>query len=277
MAMSAHGMTAYCYTGSYRYPVATLTGSVRDDIVFVGPILGVGELAISDHRSSQPTLDEFLRVASDAYAAGLMSGKAGVLHLHLGDGPRQFELIEQALAQAEIPARVYHPTHVNRQKSLFEAATKLAERGVTVDVTAFPSADEGLLAVEAIDRWLAGNHPRHRLTCSSDGGGCLPSFDADGELLKMGVGQSDVLGETLQGLLALGHALEDVLPPFTSNVAQVLRLPTKGRLAPGMDADLITLDPSGRLRSVMCGGRWVVRDGEILTQGTFEAHRKEDR
>ena len=64
--------------------MATLTGSVRDDIVFVDPILGVGELAISDHRSSQMTLDEFLRVASDAHVAGLMTGKAGVVHLHLG-------------------------------------------------------------------------------------------------------------------------------------------------------------------------------------------------
>jgi beta-aspartyl-dipeptidase (metallo-type) len=131
LAMTDHGLSAYCYTGSYAYPVTTLTGSIRDDIVFIGPVLGVGELAVSDHRSSQMTLDEFLRVASDSYTAGLMSGKAGVLHLHMGDGPRQFQLIEQALEQAEIPARVYHPTHVNRQKALFEAAIGLSRRGVT--------------------------------------------------------------------------------------------------------------------------------------------------
>ena len=91
MALRRIGMSAYCYTGSYQYPVPTLTGCIRDDIVFVEPIVGVGELAISDHRSSQLTLNEFLRVASDTYTAGLISGKAGVLHIHMGDGEREFE------------------------------------------------------------------------------------------------------------------------------------------------------------------------------------------
>ena len=50
---------------------------------FVDPIVGVGELAISDHRSSQLTLNEFLRVASDTYTAGLISGK-GSAHPHGG-------------------------------------------------------------------------------------------------------------------------------------------------------------------------------------------------
>ena len=55
MGLRALGLSAWCYTGSYRVPPPTLTGSVRDDIVFVDPIIGLGELALSDHRSSQPT------------------------------------------------------------------------------------------------------------------------------------------------------------------------------------------------------------------------------
>ena len=70
------------------FPPVTFTGSVRDDIVFLDPVIGVGELALSDHRSSQPTQDELLRIASDAHVAGMISGKAGILHLHLGDGER---------------------------------------------------------------------------------------------------------------------------------------------------------------------------------------------
>lgn len=274
LGIRAHGLSAYCYTGSYQYPVPTLTGSIRDDIVFVDPIIGVGELALSDHRSSQLTLDELLRVASDAYTAGLMSNKAGLVHLHMGDGPRQFALIEEALEVAELPARVYHPTHVNRHKSLFSAAVELAQRGVTVDVTAFPEADGGFLAVEAIDRWLKSDQPVERLTCSSDGGGCMPTFDDDGELLRMGVGLSDVLGDTIQALLALGYPLEKFLPIFTRNVARVLRLPTKGRLGPGLDADLVTLTPEGRIRSVMSRGQWLVQDGDVIRHGPFEDQRK---
>ena len=82
--LRAEGMSAWCHTGGYHLPLTTLTGSARGDIVFIDPIIGVGELAISDHRSSQPTLDEFLRIASKAHVAGLMSGKAGIVHIHIG-------------------------------------------------------------------------------------------------------------------------------------------------------------------------------------------------
>src|SRR4051812_47518676 len=50
LGLREEGLSAYCYTGSYEVPPHTLTGSVRNDIVFVDPIIGVGELAISDHR-----------------------------------------------------------------------------------------------------------------------------------------------------------------------------------------------------------------------------------
>ncbi len=93
----AEGLSAFCYTGGYHFPPVTVTGSVRQDIVLIDLILGVGELAISDHRSSQPSLDELLRVAADAHVGGLMSGKAGIVHLHVGDGDRGLELVRQAL------------------------------------------------------------------------------------------------------------------------------------------------------------------------------------
>ena len=113
-------ISAWCYTGGYHFPPATVTGSVRGDLVLVDLILGVGELAISDHRSSQPTLDELLRVAGDAHVGGLMAGKAGVVHLHLGDGDRGLGLVREALDRTEIPPSVFYPTHVNRRRRLFE-------------------------------------------------------------------------------------------------------------------------------------------------------------
>ena len=274
LGMRRLGLNAYCYTGSYEYPVPTLTGSVRDDIVFIEPIVGVGELAISDHRSSQLTLAEFGRVASDAYTAGLMSGKAGVLHIHMGDGPREFALIEEALRVFEIPVRVYHPTHVNRNLALFEAAKTLSQRGVTVEVTAFPDADGGLLACEAIERWTAEGCDAARLTCSSDGGGCLPQFDADGELLSMGVGSSEVIARTIKRLLGGPLAIDTWLPIFTRNAARVLRLAQSGELRPGKQADLVVLERSGDIRHVMCRGRWLVRDGVATEYGMFEEQGK---
>ena len=83
----ADGLSAYCYTGGYHVPPVTVTGSVRQDIVLIDLILGVGELAISDHRSSQPTLDELLRVAGGRSRRRPHVGKAGIVHLHVGRRP----------------------------------------------------------------------------------------------------------------------------------------------------------------------------------------------
>ena len=137
-ALREEGLNAWALAGGYHLPAATLTGSLRGDLVFLEPYLGVGELAISDHRSSQPTLDELLRVASDAHVAGLMTGRAGIVHLHLGDGERGLDLVRRALDSSELPARVFNPTHVNRRRALFDEAVALARRGCVVDVTAFP-------------------------------------------------------------------------------------------------------------------------------------------
>lgn len=266
------GLSAWCHTGGYHLPPVTITGSVRGDIALVEQIIGVGEVAISDHRSSQPTLDELLRLASEAHVGGLMTGKAGVVHLHVGDGERGLELVRRALDVSELPARVFNPTHVNRRRALFDEALELADRGVTIDITAFP-VDEGedaWEAAEALVRYWDAGLPADRVTVSSDGGGCLPAFDAQGQVVSFAVGHPRSLAQTLEQLLADGHALELALPAFTSNPAALLRLPTKGRLGVGMDADLLVLDPNGAISDVMARGRWLVRDGAAVVTGPFE-------
>jgi beta-aspartyl-dipeptidase (metallo-type) len=272
-ALREEGLSAWGYAGGYHLPPATLTGSVRTDLVFIDCLLGVGELAISDHRSSQPTLDELLRIASEAHVAGLMTGKAGIVHLHLGDGPRGLDLVRRALDQSELPPRVFNPTHVNRRKALFDEAIALARRGCSIDITAFP-VDEGedaWSAADALVRYLDSGAPRDRVTISSDAGGCLPCFDAQGRVCSMDVGHSGALVETLRELLARGIALQDALPAFTSNVAALLRLPGKGRIAAGADADLVVLDATGAVTDVFAGGRTYLRDGAVLRRGTFES------
>lgn len=270
-ALRAEGLSAYCHTGGYHLPPTTLTGSVRSDIVHLDCVLGVGEIALSDHRSSQPTFEEIARLASEAHVAGLMTGKAGILHLHLGDGPRRLGLVERCLDETEIPPRVFNPTHVNRQKELFAEACDLATRGCTIDVTAFPKqSDDEWSASEAVRRYLDLRLPTNHITVSSDGGGSLPIFDDRGEIISMNVGSSSALIETIRELMRAGRPLESVLPVFTSNVASLLRLPRKGRLVEGTDADLVVLDPDGGVQHVMARGRWHVRDGQPVVRGTFE-------
>jgi beta-aspartyl-dipeptidase (metallo-type) len=270
-ALREEGLSAWCWTGGYHLPVTTLTGSVRKDIVHIDCIIGVGELAISDHRSSQPTLDELARIASEAYVAGMISGKAGILHLHLGDGERGLELVHRLLAETELPPRVFHPTHVNRQKSLFDQACDLARRGVTIDLTATPvNHDKEWSAEDAWALYHERGCPAQNVTVSSDSGGCLPQFDTDGHLLNMGIGTSSALMQFVRGLHARGNPLETILPAMTCNVARLLKLNTKGRIAKHMDADLVCLDEDLQVRHVMARGTWMVKDGDPVVKGTFE-------
>jgi len=271
-ALREEGLGAWCHTGGYHFPPVTLTGSVRDDIVHLDPVIGVGEIALSDHRSSQPTLDELLRLASETHVAGLITGKAGILHLHLGDGPRGLELVREALSISELPARVFNPTHINRRKVLFEEALDLAKGGSSVDITAFPVSEneDAWPADVALIRYLESTAPPNRITISSDGGGCLPKFNDQGEITSMDIGQPSCLMETLGNLLNKGVDLAEALPAFTSNVAEILRIHDRGRIVSGYSADLLILDEHNSISDVMIAGYWHLRNGEQVISGQFE-------
>lgn len=271
-ALREGGLGAWCYTGGYHLPGCTLTGSLRGDIVHLDSVIGIGELALSDFRSSQLTLDELLRVASEAQVGGMLSGKAGVLHLHLGDGDRGLDLIRQALSLSELPARLFHPTHVNRRPELFEESLELSRLGCTIDVTCFPVDDEdsALDAAVALGRYLDADLDPTHITLSSDSGGCLPTFDGEGHMTHMDVGSSSSMAAALARLFGGSRAPESFLPAFTSNPAQLLKLRGKGKLEPGGHADLVVLGMDSLPRSVMAAGQWHVWNGETLRRGHFE-------
>lgn len=270
-ALREEGLSAWCYTGGYHLPPTTLTGSVKSDIVFIDPIIAVGELAISDHRSSQPTLNEILKVAADAHVARLMTGKAGVLHLHLGDGERGLSLVRDALSQSEIPARTFNPTHVNRRKALFEEACELTRQGCWIDITAFETGSEGYEPDEAIVQYLEQELPTDKLTISSDGGGCLPCFDKTGHLTGMDFASSSSMTNIFFSLLRSGMPLQDILPIFTTNSATLLNLHRKGRISIQHDADLVVLDKQQqKIEHVMALGKWHISHGRPVIKGTFE-------
>jgi beta-aspartyl-dipeptidase (metallo-type) len=279
MALREEGLNAWCYTGGYHYPLNLLTDSALNDLVHIECVIGIGELAISDHRSSHMTFDELVRVASEAHVGGLMTGKAGLLHLHLGDGRRGLQLVRKAIAEAEVPARIYHPTHVNRLKRLFDEACELVLDGCHIDLTAFPmdedssddqSVDKGYSIVEAVTRYIDKNLPIEKLTVSSDGGGCLPEFDKQGVLLKLDFARCQSLPIALGELLAAGVDTEQAISFFTKNAAQLYRLQGKGIIAIGADADLVTLDAQFQVSDVMCRGVWHKKSGRQLKKGLFE-------
>ena len=104
-------------------------------------------------------------------------------------------------------------------------------------------------------RYRESGAPPDRLTASSDAGQPAPST---------------LLNQLRDCVLRNRIALEDVFPVVTSNTAAVLKLPSKGRLAEGGDADLLALDAKTlQPRCVIAGGRVMMRDGIITAHDAF--------
>ncbi|MGQ4879301.1 beta-aspartyl-peptidase [Billgrantia sp. LNSP4103-1] len=243
--LRAEGISAFMYTGAYRVPPPTLTGDIQRDLAWIPEVIGLGEIAISDHRSSQPRQDEIERIVSDTRVGAMLAGKRGICHFHIGDGKRGLEPLRRLLSETEIPADQVIPTHVNRHPALLEEAADYALAfEASVDVTAFEDAGDGLSSFDAVSRLLAHGVPPERITMSSDCNGSLPEFDANGAYLGMKVARNTTLIADWQRLVNEGVLpLESALGLICTNVARVLGLhASKGHLAIGFEADVTLLD-----------------------------------
>ncbi|WP_461601757.1 beta-aspartyl-peptidase [Aeromonas rivipollensis] len=257
----AAGVSAYMYTGSYHLPVKTLTGRVESDIMLIPEVLGVGEMAISDHRSSAPTHDELARLVSEARVAGLLAGKSGVSFFHIGDGRGALAPLRALRDGTDIPLRQLYPTHCNRNPWLFAEAIDWGRAGGWIDLTtsSFPELlDDGeQLAAEALVALLAAGVPADRISFSSDANASLPRFDGEGRLVEMRCGQIASLWQECVRACALGVSLEVALGVVTANPARALGLAGKGVIGVGQDADLLLIAPGSlAIERVMSGGQW---------------------
>lgn len=275
-ALDEEGISACIYTGCYAVPTLTLTGSIERDLLLVDKVVGVGEVALSDHRSTQPTFDEFVRLAAEARRGGILSGKAGVVNVHMGDGRRGLSMLHRAVGETEIPAAQFLPTHVNRNPTLFDEGTAWAKAGGLVDFTTstVPAwLEEGeVKCSRGLRAMLEAGVAVSQITFTSDGQGSMPAFDAEGRFVRLDVGRvTSLLAEVRDAVLVERVPLETALQVATSNPARILKLRGKGAIAAGADADITLLDPrSLEVRGVLARGRWMMRDGEVLVKGTFE-------
>ncbi len=279
--LEEEGLSTYIYSGSYRVPVVTITGEVMTDLLIVDKVIGVGEIAVSDHRSSQIIQTEFDKLAADARVGGMLSGKAGILNIHLGDGERMLELILNTVENTEIPITQFLPTHINRNAALFEEGIRYAKKGGYIDFTAsndpvFWEEEYGEVRTsKGIRRLLEENVSADCFTISSDAQGSLPLFNEKKEFIGLGVGKPDsILKEIQNCVLDQKLPLETVIRAVTANPARILKLTSKGRIEKGFDADLCLLDRDTlKLDTVICKGRTMVSDGRPVVYGEFEVPR----
>jgi len=271
--LEIEGVTTYIFSGSYQIPVITLTGSVRSDILLIEKIIGAGEIAISDHRSSQPTFEEFARLAAECRVGGMLGQKAGVLHCHLGNGPRKLEFFFRLIKETEIPVTQVIPTHVNRNPELFDEAIRFVLQGGYVDLTAGrnPAAtDEEISIATAIKICQEKNAPLDHITISSDGNGSMPVFDDDGRLVGLTIAKQESLWANFKYLLRKKIiGLEESIQLFSTAPAVFYKLKQKGEIKPGRDADLLLMDTDYNLTGSFARGQRLMTDGKLLVKGTF--------
>ena len=275
-ALETEGISTYCHTGSYEIPCRTLTGNITDDLILIDKFIGVGEIAISDHRSSQPTTDEIRKVAAAARVGGILAGKSGVVSVHMGAGERILQPLYQAVAGTELKLKQFYPTHMNRNRRVFEAGLEFATKGGVIDFTTsttdFDLKHGEVAAAAALAEALAFGINAMQLTLSSDGNASLPIYNDEGELLGLQVGSVQSLYQSArEAVVKHNVALSDAICSITAAPAAVLGLKQKGRLAPQLDADLVLLRRDDlAIDSVIAKGKLLVQQSEALVKGTFE-------
>lgn len=270
------GITAYIYSGSYEIPTPTITGSVRNDIILIDKVIGTGEIAMCDHRSSQSPKEAYQQITAEARVGGMLSGKAGVVNMHLGDGEDGLKMLYEITKNGEIPKTQIIPTHVNRNKRLFKEAIEWAKQGGIMDVTSSVSPESGsshsVKSSEAVKQALEAGVNIENITMSSDGNGSMPIFDEAGNNIGVGVAsQISILNEFRDMVQKENIAITDAIKIITSNIAKFTKLyPRKGCLANNSDADILVLDKDLQLQHVWARGTHMVENGKPIVFGTFE-------
>jgi len=267
------GGSAWIWTGAYQVPGPSITGDPGKDIALIDEVIGVGEVALSDHRSSCPTIDELIKLTAHARVGGMIGKKAGIVNIHLGDAKDPFRPLHEVISRSELKYTQFLPTHCNRNSYIFEDSKSYGKKGyLDITTSSWPYfKDEEIKPATALKKLLEAGVPAGHITFSSDSCGSLPGFDEQGRLVKLLMGlPSANLRELSEAVLEEKIPLETAVRVLTSNPATILKLPWKGFIAEGMDADILFLDKGMRMVHLLAMGRWAVKDGEVIMRGAYE-------
>lgn len=272
--LEAEGISTYIFSGSYEIPTNTLTGCIKRDLVLIDKVVGAGEVAISDHRSSQPSFREFCRLAAECRVGGMLGSKSGILHCHVGDGKSRLDMIFRVINETEIPASQIIPTHCNRNPDLLEESIRFNKQGGSIDFTAGLDPEEknqGLISIgDAIQKCINEKANLDRITVSSDSNGSMPVFNAQGSLIGLTIADQESLLNNLRYLIHKNTLdIEKTLKIFTLNPATCYQLKKKGRLFPGFDADIIVFDSQFHLTHLFAMGKKMMENKKLIAQSTF--------
>lgn len=274
-ALEQEGISTWIYTGAYQYPSPTITESILSDIILVDKVIGV-KVALSDHRASHSTVDEFKKVTSEARAGGILAGKAGVVHIHMGGEKLGLSYLFDIIRNTEIPIEQFAPTHLNRDEELFRQAVEFGKMGGYIDLTAGVSGEEksseNIKPGKAVKRLLKNDVSIEKITISTDGNGSIPKFNEKKEFVGMRIASvSSLHREFIDIVKEEKISIEEAIHVTSTNIAKHLRLGKKGEIRAVKDADIIALDKDTlKIKHVIARGKTLMEDEEVIKFGTFE-------
>jgi len=275
-ALEQEGISTWIYTGAYQYPSPTITESILSDIILIDKVIGV-KIALSDHRASHPTVDEFMKVTSEARTAGVLAGKAGVVHIHMGGEKLGLSYLFDIIRNTEIPIEQFAPTHLNKKdEELFQQVVEFGKIGGYIDLTAGASEEEkiskSIKPGKVIKRLLKNGVSIEKITISSDGNGSLPKFNEKKEFVGMRIASVSSLHEEFINMVKEDNiSIGEAIQVTSTNIAQHLKLSKKGEIRTGKDADIIALDKDTlKIKHVIARGKILMEDEEVVKFGVFE-------
>jgi beta-aspartyl-dipeptidase (metallo-type) len=249
-ALKEEGLNSFVWTGGYKTPPQTITDSIATDIMFVDEVIGVGEIAIADDRSTEPSPQELARIVSEANNAGMMSNKCGRTHFHVGSKENRLELLFELVKEFNVSPKWFYPTHINRSETLIKEGIELARQGAYVDIDV---VDEDLS--KQLKIYFDNGGPADKLTISSDASKTGP------QNLYSQIGKC--VTEKL-------YPTEQLLRSVTSSTAAALKLPMKGAIKEGNFADVLVIDQrSFELTHVFSKGKWMLKNGSLNFKEAF--------
>jgi len=275
-ALEQEGISTWIYTGAYEYPSPTITESILSDIILIDKVIGL-KIALSDHRASHPTVDEFIKATSEARAGGILAGKAGVVHIHMGGEKQGLSYLFDIIRNTEIPVEQFAPTHLNKKdEEFFRQVVEFGKMGGYIDLTAGVSEEEkssqSIKPGKAIKRLLKNGVSIEKITISSDGNGSIPKFNEKKEFVGMRIASvSSLHKEFINMVKEEKFSIEEAIHVTSTNIVKHLKLDKKGEIRAGKDADIIALDKESlKIKHVIARGKTLMEDKEVVKFGTFE-------
>jgi beta-aspartyl-dipeptidase (metallo-type) len=271
------GVTSFFYTGAMRLPPPHLLGSICADVAFLEKAVGA-KTALAERFYPNNDRPALLALASELMRARALSGKAAVLHCHIGGLPEGLAAIFDLVETLGMPVDQVVPTHVNRTAAfspVFEHAIRFAKMGGTIDLSCILSRLEGfptgIDVPDAVQKLLAEGVSLANVTISTDGNVPVAIRDEQGHAIGLRIAPPSILHRDVMRLVREADLpLETALPLATSNVARVLGIGhRKGRIASGLDADIVLLDAEDRIHSVLARGRSMVRAYDVTVADPY--------